>query len=163
MQWQKFCYLLQHAFQFQRMTDCEQSLNNIVLSAFSEENLDGRSANISYLEISLKPAVFYCLTNGIVALLPTALESCSNPQMILPSLLVCTWKKFFGWGLRFFCEWRDKWSSFWAILAHVIGPAAQPLGQSISLKFLLETRLESESFDLLFDFLAFLVQSYDLK
>jgi len=35
---------------------------------------------------------------------------------------------------------------------------AQPLGQSISLKFLLETRLDSKSYEPLIDFLAFLVQ-----
>ena len=35
---------------------------------------------------------------------------------------------------------------------------AQPLGQSVSLKFSLESRLESESFEPLIDFLAFLVQ-----
>jgi len=35
---------------------------------------------------------------------------------------------------------------------------AQPLGQSVLLKFSLETRLESESFEPLIDFLAFLVQ-----
>jgi len=34
----------------------------------------------------------------------------------------------------------------------------KPLGQCILLKFSLETRLESESFELLIDFLAFLVQ-----
>jgi len=45
------------------------------------------------------------------------------------------------------------------ILAHVTWPRAQPLGQSISLKFSLETRLESESFEPLIDFLAFLVQN----
>jgi len=44
-------------------------------------------------------------------------------------------------------------------LAHVTWPRAQPLGQSISLKFLLETRLESESFELLINFLAFLDQN----
>jgi len=43
-------------------------------------------------------------------------------------------------------------------LAHVAWPRAQPLGQSVSLKFSLETRLESESFEPLIDFLAFLVQ-----
>jgi len=32
-------------------------------------------------------------------------------------------------------------------LSHVTWPKAQPLGQSISLKFSLETRLESKSFD----------------
>jgi len=47
---------------------------------------------------------------------------------------------------------------FWAVLAHVAWPRAQPLGQSISLKFSLETRLESESFEPLMNFLAFLVQ-----
>jgi len=35
-------------------------------------------------------------------------------------------------------------------------PRAQLLGQSVSLKFSLETRLESESFEPLIDFLAFL-------
>ena len=48
--------------------------------------------------------------------------------------------------------------AFKAILAHVVWPRAQPLGQSISLKFSLETRLESESFEPLINFLAFLVQ-----
>jgi len=44
---------------------------------------------------------------------------------------------------------------FGVILAHVTWPRAQPLGQSISLKFSLETKLESQPF---IDFLAFLVQ-----
>ena len=35
------------------------------------------------------------------------------------------------------------------------GPGRQPLGGSISLKFLLETRLQSESFDTLDDLLGF--------
>jgi len=45
--------------------------------------------------------------------------------------------------------------SFWLMLP-VLGP--QPLGQSVSLKFSLETRLEFESFEPLIDFLAFLDQ-----
>jgi len=40
----------------------------------------------------------------------------------------------------------------------VTWPRAQPLGQSISQKFSLETRLESESFEPLIDFVVFLVQ-----
>jgi len=44
------------------------------------------------------------------------------------------------------------------ILVHVTWPRAQPLGQSILLKFSLKTRLESKSFEPLIDFLAFLVQ-----
>ena len=43
-------------------------------------------------------------------------------------------------------------------LAHVAWPRAQQLGQCVSLKFSLETRLESESFEPLIVFLAFLVQ-----
>jgi len=60
--------------------------------------------------------------------------------------------------MRIFCDWRHKWSSFGVILAHVAWPRAQLLGESVSLKFSLESRLESESFELLIDFLAFLVQ-----
>ena len=40
---------------------------------------------------------------------------------------------------------------------HLPGPGRQPLGGSISLKFLLETRLQSESFDTLDDLLGFRV------
>jgi len=40
------------------------------------------------------------------------------------SLVVCTWKKFFGWGLRVFCEWRRKWRTFWPASP---GPGCQPL------------------------------------
>ena len=69
----------------------------------------------------------------------------------------CTRKKFFWLWVRTFCEWRHKWSSFGVILTHVTWPRAQPLGQSVSLKFSLETRLESESFEPLIDFLALLV------
>ena len=46
----------------------------------------------------------------------------------------------------------------WVILAHVTWPRAQQLGQTISLKFSLENRHESKSFEPLISFLAFLVQ-----
>ena len=74
------------------------------------------------------------------------------------SLVDCTRKKFFWLGVRIFCEWHHKRSSFGVILAHVAWPRAKRLGQSVLLKFSLETRLESESFEPLIDFLAFLVQ-----
>jgi len=44
------------------------------------------------------------------------------------------------------------------VLGHLAWPGRQPLGGSISLKFLLETRLQSESFDTLDDLLGFWVQ-----
>jgi len=75
------------------------------------------------------------------------------------SLVDCTRKKFFGWGVQIVCDWRHKWSSFRVILGHVAWPRAQPLSQSVSLKFSLETRLESESFEPLINFLTFLVQN----
>ena len=62
-----------------------------------------------------------------------------------------------------FCDWRHKWNSFRVILAHVSWPRAQPLGRSVSLKFSLETRIESESFEPLIDFLAFLDQKLRSK
>jgi len=60
--------------------------------------------------------------------------------------------------MRIFFEWRHKWSSFKVILAHVARPGAQLPGQSVSLKFSLESRLESESFEPLIEFLTSLVQ-----
>ena len=103
-----------------------------------------------------KQAVFGCLTTAL-APPPIALESCLMSQQISQSSRLHL-KKIFWSGLRIFCEWRHKWSSFRVILAHVAWPRAQLLGQSVSLKFSLETRLESESFEPLINFLAFLVQ-----
>jgi len=61
-------------------------------------------------------------------------------------------KKIFWLGSADFLWRHHKWSSFGVILAHVAGPRAQPLGQSVSLKFSLETRLESVSWA--FDWLS---------
>jgi len=119
------------------------------------KHFDSRCTIHSCFEIGQKPAVVSCLTN-IVTPPPITQESCSSPQMDRASLLVCTRKKFFWLGWQIFCEWCYKFSSFSAILAHVIWPRAQPLVQSISLKFSLETRFES--FKHLIDFLACLVQ-----
>jgi len=47
---------------------------------------------------------------------------------------------------------------FQATLAPSPGPGHKPLDGSISLKFLLENRLQSESFDTLDDLLVFRVQ-----
>jgi len=74
------------------------------------------------------------------------------------SLVDCTRKKIFWFRVQIFCDWCHKWSTFRVILAHVACPRAQPLRQSVSLKFSLETRLDSESFEPLIEFLAFLVQ-----
>jgi len=74
------------------------------------------------------------------------------------SLVECTRKKIFWLGVRIVCDWCHKWSTSRVILAHAAWPRAQPLGQSVSLKFSLETRLEYESFEPLINFLAFLVQ-----
>ena len=53
-----------------------------------------------------------------------------------------------------FCGWRHKWDKFLAILAQITrAQDVSWLDVSISLKFLLETRLESESFEPLIGFL----------
>jgi len=72
------------------------------------------------------------------------------------SLLVCTREKFFGWEVRISCEWCRKWRSFRPLWPTLPGP--QLLDGRILLKFLLEIRLQSESFDTLGDLLGFQVQ-----
>jgi len=67
------------------------------------------------------------------------------------SILVC--KKCFV-----FCEWRHKWRTFRPPWPTLPGPGRHALGGSISLKFLQETGLQSESFDTLDDLLGFQVQ-----
>jgi len=71
------------------------------------------------------------------------------------SLLVCTRKKIFTSGMR--------WKTFRPPWPTLPGPGRQPLGGSISLKFSLETRLQSESFDTLDDLLGFQVQKLLFK
>ena len=75
----------------------------------------------------------------------------------LACLQVYNEKKWF-WVSCFFRERRHNWGRVLAILACITWPRAQLLERSISLKFLLETKLESESFESFIDFLAFLVQ-----
>jgi len=67
-------------------------------------------------------------------------------------------KNFLLGRCGFFCEWRHKWRTFRPPWLTSPGPGRQPLDGSISLKFLLETRLQSESFDTLDDLLGFRVQ-----
>ena len=54
-------------------------------------------------------------------------------------------KNFLLEEVRVFCEWCHKWRTFRPPWTTFPGPGRQPLGGSISLKFLLETRLQSES------------------
>jgi len=72
------------------------------------------------------------------------------------SLLVCTRKYFFPWGMWVFVS--DVRSG--GLLGHLgpLGPGCQSSGWSNSLKFLLETRLQSESFDTLDYLLRFRVK-----
>ena len=76
----------------------------------------------------------------------------------LASLVDCTRRKIFCLGGAVFCEWRHKWRTFRPPWPTLPGPGRQPLGGSISLEFLLETMLQSESFDTLDDLLGFRVQ-----
>jgi len=92
-------------------------------------HLDGQSTNISYLEISLNQHFrlpYQCHSFSVVCA-----REMFKPSKDSSSLPLCTWKKFFGWRLRIFCEWCRKWSSFRAILAHFTWPRAQLLDGSI--------------------------------
>ena len=79
------------------------------------------------------------------------------------SLVDCTRKKFFVWGLRVFCEWRHKWRTFRPPWPTLPGPGRQPLGGSIFLKFLLETMLQSESLILWMTCWGFGFKSYEVS
>ena len=126
------------------------------------QHVDSRPTVYSYLDFGLKNSSFRLPYQR-----PSSFAGCARELFKgsngSASLVDCTRKKVFGWGMRIFCDWRHKWSSFRVILAHVTWPRAQPLGQGVSLKFSLETRLESESFEPLIDFLAFLVQNFWFK
>jgi len=71
------------------------------------------------------------------------------------SLVVCTQKKFFWLGRAGFLSVTSNCRTF---RPPSPGSGCQPSDGSISLKFLLETRLQSESFDTLDDLLRFQVQ-----
>jgi len=72
------------------------------------------------------------------------------------SLVDCTRKKFFWLGCGFFVSDVISEVVLWSFWLMLPGLGS---GQSVSLKFSLETRLESKSFEPLINFLAFLVQS----
>jgi len=74
------------------------------------------------------------------------------------SLLVCTQKKFFGWGCGFFVSDVISGGLFDHLGPLYLALGTKPLDGSILLKFLLETRLQSEFFDTLDDLLRFRVQ-----
>jgi len=76
------------------------------------------------------------------------------------SLLACTQKIFLLGVCTFFVSDRRTFKQPWPTSP---GPGPKPFDGSISLKFLLETRLQSESFDTLDDCWGFGFKSYDLK
>ena len=93
--------------------------------------------------------------------------SCSRIQTGFE--LLCLLKKrycFFAWliftwtqkGVGLLVSSRGVQEDFRPPWPTLPGPGCQPLDGSISLKFLLETRLQSESFDTLDDLLGFRVQ-----
>jgi len=83
-----------------------------------------------------------------------ALFQCSKD---LSRLVVRNDKKI-CWGFVNWCEWCHMWRTFRPPWPTSPGPGLKPLDGSISLKVLLETRLQYESFDTLDDLLGFRVQ-----
>ena len=74
------------------------------------------------------------------------------------SFLVYIRKKNFGWGVWIFCQRHHKWRTFRPPCPTSPGPGPKPLDGGNLLNFLLETRLQPESFDTLDDLLGFRVQ-----
>ena len=66
--------------------------------------------------------------------------------------------KFFGFRFQIFCGWCHKWRTIRPPWPTSPGTELKMLDGSISLKFLLEMRLQSKSVDILDDLLGFRVQ-----
>jgi len=94
--------------------------------------------NILYLEIWEKPRIFRLTyqSHGSSAHCTRELFKPSKDSASLPA---CNEKKFFVMGFAFWERHLSKVGHFWLL--------AQPLDGSISLKFSLETRLESALFE----------------
>ena len=135
-----------------------KTYSNNAWCAVESQHFENRQTIYSYFDFVLKNSSFRLPYQH-----PSSSADCARELFkganASASLAHCTRKKIFWFGVRIFCGWCHKWSSFGVILAHVAWPRAQPLGQSVSLKFLLQTRLEFGSFEPLIDFLAFLVQN----
>ena len=93
-------------------------------------------------QYGLNQTVLNCLTNSTTHQV-IVLESCSSPQKNWQVFESAMKKFFFGFEFGIFCEWCDKLSSFRPFWPTSSGPR---LDGSISLNFLLETKLKSESF-----------------
>jgi len=109
------------------------------------------------------PLTFWRLTAFGMALRGNFSGSVSATDLVeaskdAASLLVCTRKKFFWLGKRIFCELHHQWRTFRPPWPTLPGPGPKPLDGSISLKFLSETRLQSEFFNTFDDLLGFWVQ-----
>ena len=80
----------------------------------------------------------------------------------MASLLVCI-EKNGSFRFQFFCGWHHKWGRFWHFWLRSSSPELQPQETIFWLKFVLETRLKSESFEPLIGFQAFLVKRFGQK
>ena len=83
---------------------------------------------------------------------PKVVESFSKAQ---ETQQVCTRKNIFCLGVWIFYEWHHEWRTFRPPWPTAPGPGLKPLHGSISVKFLLEIRLHSQSFDTLDDLVGF--------
>jgi len=109
------------------------------------------------LEIREKPGVFR-FSYQLHSSLADCAKELFKPSKDSASLQVCNEKKIFGFGFHFFWEWRRKWEvfgHFWWLVSD-LSPTAR--WKYFTEVFMLETRLESASFDTLIYFLTFLVQ-----
>jgi len=94
-----------------------------------------RHMNTACLENGLKSGIFW-LTWQPHSTSADCAKELFKPLKDSASL---QWKQIFGFEFPAFCEWRHKWGSFLAILAHVVSSRALSLDRSILLKFSLDT------------------------
>jgi len=117
-----------------RKVSCYNSLSSGCFRGFSKK----KALKRTWLCARISPLLFGLRT----------WSKCQKMRQVFQSALG---KNFFACGVRKWRTFRPPWPT-------LPGPGRQPLGGSISLKFILETRLQSESFDTLDDLLGFRVQ-----
>ena len=160
-------YHVQNTFQFKSCTWGKTSQNQLLLRLWVFQYIWNKIISKNNILTLWHPTAFRDFhekyTETHVALRGTLFGLVSTTNLVksskgVESLVACARKKFFGWGVWIFCEWCHKWRTFRPPWPTLPGPGLKPLDGSISSKFLLETRLQSESFDILDDLLGFRVQ-----
>ena len=136
---------------------CDQSCMKIFFKPWHLSSKFNTVAHGLIQAVRAKTAGLHMALRGNFSSPVSATDPVKSPKWLGKSCTLHS-KKNFGLGGVDFCEWRHKWRTLRTPCPTSPSPGPKQLDCSISLKFLLETRLQSESFDTLDDLLGFQVQ-----